>query len=147
MSDRFDDWQPPKIEHGKLTQWNWVVFRPENFKLGRKVDIGAFTVIAAHYGVTLEDEVQIGGGCKVYSYSTIDDKQGPIVMKRGACLGANSVLLPGVTIGENSIVGALSLVTKDIPPNEVWGGVPARRLHSLEEYQKKLAERRAKRGK
>lgn len=99
---------------------------PKKFKLGNKVDIGAFTYIQAQEGVVLEDNVQIGGGCLVYSVSTIDNKKGCVVMKKGSCLGANSVIMPGVTIGENSIVGAYSFVTSDIPDNVIAFGVPAK---------------------
>ena len=142
--DRFKDWQPPKIEHGKLTQWNWVVYCPENFKLGKKTDIGVFTAIFAHYGVTIEDEVQIGSHCTLYSASTIDEKEGPVVLKRNCRIGSHSIVMPGVTIGENTIVGAQSFVNKDLPANEVWAGSPARFIMTLEEYLKKLEERKKK---
>ncbi len=141
---RFEKWEPPKIEHGKLTKWNWVVWRPENFKCGKKVDIGAFTGIFAHYGVTLEDEAQIGSHCSLYSFSTIDDKQGPIVLKKNSRVGTHSTIMPGVAIGENSIVAAHSFVNKSIPANEVWAGVPARFLMTLKEHGKEQKARRKK---
>ena len=50
----------------------------------------------------------------------------PILVKKGASIGANSTVLAGVTIGENAFIGAGSLVTKDIPENEVWIGNPAK---------------------
>ena len=140
--DRFDSWQQPKIEHGKLTQWNWVVYRPENFKLGKKTDIGVFTAIFAHYGVTIEDEVQIGSHCTLYSASTIDDKQGPVVLRRNCRIGSHSIVMPGVTVGENTIVGAQSFVNKNLPPNEVWAGSPVHFIMTLEEYLKKLEKRK-----
>ena len=140
--DRFDNWQQPKIEHGKLTKWNWVVYRPENFKLGKKTDIGVFTAIFAHYGVTIEDEVQIGSHCTLYSASTIDDKQGPVVLKRNSRIGSHSIVMPGVTVGENTIVGAQSFVNKDLPANEVWAGSPVCFIMTLEEYLKKLEKRK-----
>ena len=123
--DRFDSWQQPKIKHGKFTQWNWVVYCPENLKLGKKTDIGVFTAIFAHHGVTIEDEVQIGSHCTLYSASTIDDKQGLVVLKRNCRIGSHSIVMPGVTVGENTIVGAQSFVNKDLPPNQVWAGSPA----------------------
>ena len=48
------------------------------------------------------------------------------VLKRGARFGASVVIMPGVTIGENSEVGATSQVRKDVPPDEVWYGIPAK---------------------
>ncbi|MFO1492096.1 MAG: acyltransferase [Kiritimatiellia bacterium] len=124
--DRFKDWKPPVIEHGKPTAYNWVVQYPEGLTLGSHTDIGAFTYINARHGVTLGDEVQIGSHCSIYSVSTIDDKRGPVTLGRNARVGAHSVIMPGVTIGENAVVGAMSFVNADIPPDTVACGVPAR---------------------
>ncbi len=121
---RFENWQAPVMEHGKLTKWNWMVYNPENLQLGTRVDIGAFTFINAKYGITLEDEVQIGSHCSLYSVSTIDDKQAPITVKRNARIGAHCVVMPGVTIGENAIIGANSFVNKDVPANCTAFGTP-----------------------
>lgn len=140
--NRFSDWQPPEIEHGKLTEWNWVVYHPENFKLGKKTDIGVFTAIFAHYRVVIEDEVQIGSHCSLYSTSTIDDKKGPVVLKKNCRIGSHSVVMPGVTIGENTIVGVQSFVNKDLPPNEVWAGSPVRFIMTLDKYLEKLEKRK-----
>ena len=126
MSDRFDNWQPPAIEHGKLTQYSWLVQHPESMDLGRNTDIGAFSYINAKCGVTLEEGVQIGSHCAIYSVSTIDDKQGPVLLKRNCRIGSHSTVMPGVTIGENAVVGAHSFVNRDIPPDCVAFGVPAR---------------------
>jgi len=144
MTDRFQNWQPPKIEHGKLTEYNWVVYRPENFKLGQKTDIGAFTAIFAHHGVTIEDEVQIGSHCTLYSASTIDEKEGPVFLKRNCRIGSHSIVMPGVTVGENTIVGAQSFVNRDLPPNVVAAGVPAKVVMPLKKYLEKLKSRKAK---
>lgn len=141
MDDRFQNWQPPKVEHGKLTEWNWVVYHPQNFKLGQKTDIGAFTAIFAHYGVIIEDEVQIGSHCTLYSASTIDEKKGPVTLKQNCRLGSHSVVMPGVTIGENTVVGAQSFVNKNLSPNEVWAGSPVKFLMTRDEYLEKLRKR------
>ena len=53
------------------------------------------------------------------------------VVKKNAKVGANATLLPGVVIGENSLVGAGSVVTKDIPPNKVAAGNPARIINTI----------------
>ena len=138
---RFDDWKTPLIKHGKLTQWNWMVQYPEGLEMGKYVDIGAFTYINAKFGVVLKDWVQIGSHCSVYSWSTIDNKKGKVILERNCRIGSHTVILPGVIIGENSIVGAHSLVIKNVPPNSVAYGVPAkvqRKLTSdeLEKYVK-----------
>ena len=126
MNDRFKDWEYPQIEEGRPTKYNWVVQHKDNLKLGYKTDIGAFTYINAKYGVIIEDEVQIGSHCSLYSISTIDNKKGQVVLKRNCKVGSHSVIMPGVTIGENSIVGAFSFVNKDIPDNAIAVGVPVK---------------------
>lgn len=128
--ERFSDWQFPEIQEGKPTQYNWVVQHVHNFQLGFKTDIGAFTYINAKYGVTVEDCVQIGSHCSIYSVSTIDDKMGCVILKKNCRIGSHTVVMPGITIGENSVVGACSLVTSDIPDNVVAYGVPAKVIRS-----------------
>lgn len=130
--ERFENWKQPEIEEGKLTKWNWMVQHKDNLKLGRKTDIGAFTYINAKSGVEICDEVQIGSHCSIYSESTIDDKMGKITLKKNARIGSHSVIMPGVTIGENSIIGAFSFVNKDVPDNVIAFGVPAKVVKKME---------------
>jgi acetyltransferase-like isoleucine patch superfamily enzyme len=95
-------------------------------------DIGEFTYINSNYGVEIQDNVQIGSHCAVYSHctvyshSTIDEKKGSIVFKKNCKIGTHSTIMPNVTIGENSIIGAYSFVTKNVAKNQVWVGVPAK---------------------
>jgi acetyltransferase-like isoleucine patch superfamily enzyme len=128
---RFPDWQPPVIEDCKLTKYNWVVQHKSGLQLGYRTDIGAFTYINAKFGVTIEDEVQVGSHCSIYSVSTIDDKQAPVVLKRNCKVGTHSTVMPGVTIGENAVIGAHSFVNSDIPANCVAYGVPAKVVRRL----------------
>jgi len=123
---RFKDWKAPEIIHNVPTKYNWLVQYPEGLELGYGSDIGAFTYINARHGVVIGEEVQIGSHCSIYSASTIDDKTGPVVLKRNARIGTHSTIMPGVTIGENAIVGAHSFVNCDIPDNCVAYGVPAK---------------------
>ena len=97
-------------------------------KLGKNTEIGSFTVIDAKEGVTIEDDVKIGWSCSIFSVSSIDRKKGRILLKKGSKIGANSVIMPGVTIGINSVVGANSMVNRDIPDNEIWVGTPAKKI-------------------
>jgi len=129
--DRFTNWKYPDIEDGKPTKYNWVVQNLDGFKLGFKTDIGAFSYINAKKGVTIEDDVQIGSHCSIYSVSTIDNRSGKVVLKNNCRIGSHSTILPGVSIGKNSIIGAHSLVNKDIPDNVVAFGVPAKVARSL----------------
>lgn len=122
--DRFKNWEFPVVEEGKPTRYHWIVQHVHNFELGYKTDIGAFTYLNAKYGITIEDHVQIGSHCSLYSVSTIDDKQGRIILKENCRIGSHSVVMPGVTVGENTIVGAFSFVNRDLPANVVAAGVP-----------------------
>ena len=131
-SKRLKGWKKPKIKSGELTRWHWLVIgNIKNLKMGKYVDIGAFAFINCQSGVIIEDEVQIGPGAKILSSSTIDGKYKPVVLKKNCRIGANSVVMPGITVGENAIVGALSFVNRNIPPNEVWVGGPVKKLKSL----------------
>ena len=129
--ERFENWEYPAIEEGKPTKYNWIVQHKDNLKLGYKTDIGAFTYINAKNGVVIEEFVQIGSHCSIYSVSTIDNKEGKVTLKKNCKIGSHSVVMPGVTVGENSVIGAFSLVNQDIPPNVVAVGVPARIIKSL----------------
>jgi acetyltransferase-like isoleucine patch superfamily enzyme len=129
--DRFQEWTYPEIEEGKPTKYNWIVQHKNNFKLGYKTDIGAFSYINAKNGVTIEDFVQIGSHCSIYSISTIDNEEGKVVLRKNCRIGSHSVVMPGVTVGENSIIGAFSLVNRDIPENVVAAGIPARVLRKI----------------
>jgi acetyltransferase-like isoleucine patch superfamily enzyme len=131
--DRFQEWTYPEIEDGKPTKYNWVVQHKDKLKLGYNTDIGAFTYINAKNRVIIEDFVQIGSHCAIYSVSTIDNKEGRVVLKKNCRVGSHSVVMPGVTIGENSIVGAFSLVNRDIPDDVVAVGVPAKVVKKIKD--------------
>jgi acetyltransferase-like isoleucine patch superfamily enzyme len=130
-SERFTNWKYPEIEDGKPTKYNWVVQNLDGLNLGINTDIGAFSYINAKYEVVIEDEVQIGSHCSIYSVSTIDNSSGKVVLKNNCRIGSHSTILPGVSIGKNSIIGAHSLVNKDIPDNVVAFGVPAKVMCKL----------------
>jgi acetyltransferase-like isoleucine patch superfamily enzyme len=128
-------WAPPTFNESGLTKWLWMVQHPQNLKIGKYVDIGAFTYMNALYGIELEDFVQIGSHCSIYSISTIDGKKGKVVIKKNVRIGSHSVIMPGVTIGENSIIGAFSFVNEDIPANVIAFGIPAKIYRRLTDYE------------
>lgn len=109
--------EPAEIKHLVPTKWQWMVSYPENLVISTECDIGAFTYINARYGVVIEDDVQIGAHCAIYSDNTINGTQGMVRIKKGAKIGAQSVILPGVTIGRNAMCGAFSLIARDVPDN------------------------------
>lgn len=110
--------------------------------IGKRCKIQSHSFICE--GVTIEDEVFIGHGVMfindLYPKATIagqlqteaDWKVVPILVKRGASVGTSAVIMCGVTIGENAIVGAGAVVTHDVPSNVTMVGVPARLLPQKE---------------
>lgn len=131
--DRFSGWKAPEINECELTKYNWLVQNKDGLDLGYKTDIGAFTYINAKNKVVIEDEVQIGSHCSIYAISTIDNKEGQVTLKKNCRIGTHSVVMPGVTVGENSVIGAFSFVNEDIPDNVVAFGVPAKVQRKLED--------------
>lgn len=111
-------------------------------KIGNNVKVSSHTFICE--GVTIEDDVFVGHNVSFindkYPRSTNDAgglqteddwKVVPTLVKRGVSIGTSSTILCGVTIGENSIIGAGSVITKDIPPNVIVAGVPARIMRKV----------------
>ena len=115
-------------------------------KIGKRVKVSTHTFICE--GVTIEDDVFVGHNVSFindkYPRATVDGRLQtaadwkciPTLVKKGASIGTSSTILCGVTIGENAIVGAGSVVTKDVPDNAVVAGVPARVLRAVD---KKMA--------
>lgn len=104
--------------------------------------------IFARRRVQIGDNVLIGAGAKIYDndFHPVDftDRMNkevpsckPVEIKDGAFIGAHCLILKGVTIGKNSVVGAGSVVTKNIPDYEVWAGNPARFIRMVEDEEHK----------
>lgn len=95
-------------------------------------------------GITIEDDVCIGAGCKIYDTNfhsiypeyrlngNTEIRTSPILIRKKSFIGGHSIILKGVTIGEGAVVAAGSVVSKDIPDYEVWGGNPARFLKKIQ---------------
>ena len=132
---RLKNWQRPKITENKPTKYQWMVRHVKNFYMGRHTDIGAFTYINAKNNVIIEDEVQIGSHCSIYSISTIDKKEGQVTLRKNCKIGSHSVIMPGVTVGENAVIGAFSFVNKDIPANVLAFGIPAKVVRKLKQEE------------
>lgn len=130
-NNRFTNWRYPEFDKDGMTRWQWMCQNRKGLKLAKNTDIGAFTYINAKFGVVIEEDVQIGSHCSIYSESTIDDKQGLIAIKRGAKIGSHCIVMPNITIGANSVIGAHSFVTKSIPADTLALGVPAKAIKKL----------------
>jgi acetyltransferase-like isoleucine patch superfamily enzyme len=122
-----------------------TVFVPFYTNFGRFIQIGKNVFInhACSFldmgGITIEDDVLIGPKANLitenHPLDTADRRAlitKPIVIKRKAWIGAVATILPGVTIGENSVVAAGAVVTSDVPANTVVGGVPAKVIKKLD---------------
>lgn len=121
-----------------------TIFTPFHTNFGRHIQLGKNVFInhACTFldlgGITIEDDVLIGPKVSLITENhpvnpnerkMLDLKA--VVVKRNAWIGANSTILPGVTIGENSVVAAGSVVTKDVPANTVVAGVPAKIIKNI----------------
>ena len=116
---------------GKNCNINCQVFIENQVTIGNNVTIKPGVQIWD--GMTLEDDVFIGANVTFTNDNFPKSKNKdftllPILIKKGASIGANSTILGGIVIGENVLVGAGSVVTKDIPDNEIWIGHPAKFL-------------------
>ena len=130
-------------EIGDETKIGAFVEIQKNATVGKRCKISSHTFICE--GVTIEDNVFVGHGVAfindTYPRSTAKDGQlqteanwkvEKTVVKKGASIGSGSTILSKVTIGENSIIGAGSVVTRDIPPNTIAYGNPARVRRQIE---------------
>lgn len=112
--------------------------------IGNNVGVSQAALIALA-DITIGNNVKIGGGVALYTSdfhsldpqlrASVEDfkhrKSAPITICDNAFIGAHSIILKGVTIGEAAIVGAGSVVTKSIPPREVWAGNPAKFIRKI----------------
>lgn len=128
---RFKDWKPPKIEHGVLNEYNWLVLYPDGLTLEKNTDIGAFCLLMCKHGVVIDENAQLGSGVKVYSEDTISGCSGSVIICERACIGANSVILPNAVIRDGAIVAANSTVSGLVPKNEIWAGNPAKQIGKI----------------
>ncbi|HON78339.1 MAG TPA: acyltransferase [Spirochaetota bacterium] len=126
----------PNIEFGKniIIDSYTFIYSNKRLKIGNNVHIASFVFLSGGEVIEIGDFVGLFQGCKIYASTddfkdwgfgnpTIDEKyrnpyRAPVVIGKFAVVGANSVVLPGVTIGEGASVGACSVVTRDLEP---WG--------------------------
>lgn len=108
-----------------------TVVRGNKVKIGKNVVVMNNALFMAAGGITIEDDVMIAANAQLISNNhDLYDHQilicKPILLKRNSWIGAGATILPGVTIGENSVVAAGAIVTKDVEDNTVVGGCPAK---------------------
>lgn len=141
----------PKLVNPLRVVWNFIciylakyspslnlkvfLYRLTGAKIGRNVSIGLAVVFDIFYPhlITIEDNVVVGYNTVILCHEFLvrEARTGPVVIRRGAMVGANCTVLPGVEIGEGTEVSAMSLVNKDLPPGVLAGGVPVRVIRPL----------------
>jgi len=137
------------------TQIGCFVEIQKNAKIGKNCKISSQTFICE--GVTIEDEVFVGHNVTFINdkYPRATNKKGglqtekdwtvqPILVKRGASIGSGATILCNVEIGENAIIGANSLITKDVPANSIVAGNPAKILRKIGINEKRGSEEEVK---
>lgn len=124
------------------------VISPENLKCGTHIWIGEGAIVDASGGLTVGDHTTIASHVFVWSHTSyranlaFDNTSGsplierrPTKIGRGCFLGGPSVIYPGVTLGDRTVVLPMSVVTRDLPGNCMVAGAPAKIIRELDEYQ------------
>ncbi|MDB6079964.1 MAG: Galactoside O-acetyltransferase [Akkermansiaceae bacterium] len=112
----------------------------ENIRVGRNVFINQNCTMYDLGGIDIADDVMIGPNVSIITSShPVEPSQRrasviakPIVIEKNVWIAAGATLIGGVTVGENSVVAAGSVVTRDVPPNTLVGGNPARVIRSID---------------
>jgi len=110
-----------------------------NVTIGDDAALNSFVQIFGHGGIELGAETQIGPNCVLtttghdYRAADLDRNYSAIKIGRRVWVSANCTILPGVTIGDFSVIGAGAVVNKDIPPRSLAVGVPARVIRAIDE--------------
>ena len=129
---------------GCFNKCTFFVDRNATLKIGNNVGISQTALIAIEE-INIGNNVKIGGGSYLYTsdFHSLDPiirnskedlvkrKSAPIILEDNVFIGAHSIILKGVHIGKNSIIGAGSIVTKSIPANQIWAGNPARFIKNI----------------
>ena len=129
---------------GCYQKCTFFVDRNAELIIGNNVGISQAALICHKY-ISIGDDVKIGGGVCIYDTyfhslnpeirkSNDDLKmriEKPVIIENSVFIGTQSIILKGVTIGENSIIGAGSVVTQNVPANQIWAGNPARFIKNI----------------
>lgn len=114
------------------------ILLPMGLELGERVAVGWFAELDARAGIKIGNDTNVSSHVKLITGShDVDDKEymadfKPIEIGHHCWIGTGAIVLQGVKIGDGAVVAAGAVVTKDIPADEVWGGVPAKKIKDRE---------------
>lgn len=130
---------------GRNRQCEFIVGENATLLIGNHVGISS-SAITCHCQITIGNHVMLGGNTAVYdtNFHSVDandrknrsvdkknTRRAAVIIEDHVFVGAHSTIMKGVTIGHHSVIGACSVVTKDIPPYQVWAGNPARFIREI----------------
>ena len=131
-----------KIGQGSTLHMGAVFYHPKNIKIGKDTIIGENSVLDGRAPLIIGDHVDIASEVMIYnSEHNINSQdfakpeeviQEPVTIEDYVFIGPRAIVLPGVTIGKGAVVAAGAVVTKDIPPFKIVGGVPAKEIGERE---------------
>lgn len=128
------------------------ILRPYLHHLGENVKLFNVVLQSERYLISIEDNVTCAAGVRFVTHDASVsnnlrmspgsqiDKVGPIVLHENCFIGTYTILMPNCSVGKNSIVAAGSVVSKQIPDNEVWGGAPAKFITTVDKLIAKRIE-------
>lgn len=119
---------------GKNTKFygTMKVLRSYNISVGDNCSFNDYVILNARTDLLIGDNVSISSGVIIntgglnYASSNKEHFSDKVIIEDGVWIGSNAMITPGITIGKNSVIGGGAVVVKDIPPNSVAGGVPAK---------------------
>jgi acetyltransferase-like isoleucine patch superfamily enzyme len=125
-----------------LNSWRIKFHRARGIVIGKNVLIGYQVTLDHSYPefITIEDDVSLAGNNYLLAHSNpyphfrnvFESYAAPVVIKKGAWIGIGAIILPGVTIGEYSVIAAGSVVSKSVPDRVIAGGMPAKVLKEID---------------
>ncbi|MGT2945521.1 DapH/DapD/GlmU-related protein [Streptococcus chenjunshii] len=131
-----------QLFEGRLPQSSVIltplqIDRAKTMTIGKNVFINHGLTCMSSGGITIEDGVMIGPEAALitanHDFKNLDILQfKPIHIKKGAWIGARSIILPGITVGEGAVVASGAVVTRDVPDKTVVGGSPARKIKTID---------------
>lgn len=126
-----------KIADKSILYYGAEIRSPWNLKIGAGSIIGDRAILDASEGINIGENVNLSSGVSIYTlqhdyrdseFKCTPEHYGPVNIGNRVWIGPSVIILPNVTVGDGAVIGAGAVVTKDIPPFELWGGIPAKKI-------------------